>query len=222
MDFLLKKLQRSPVLARIVPFAVFVALTFLQGKLGAASVFWIYPLKTVVGAWLVWLVWPWVPEMRWKLSWEGVVVGVVVFAIWVGIDGLYPKFFKDSLAWNPLDRYGKTGTLGWMFVLCRILGSSLVVPPLEEVFYRSFIYRYLVNPDFQSVPFDRFRWMPFIVTSVLFAVEHSQWLAGVICGFAYQGLVCRKNRLGDAMTAHAITNLLLGFWVVWKGAWQFW
>jgi hypothetical protein len=24
------------------------------------------------------------------------------------------------------------------------------------------------------------------------------------------------------MTAHAITNLLLGVWVVAKGAWQFW
>jgi len=34
--------------------------------------------------------------------------------------------------------------------------------------------------------------------------------------------VLRKNRLGDAMTAHAITNFLLGAWIVWRGAWHFW
>jgi CAAX prenyl protease-like protein len=57
---------------------------------------------------------------------------------------------------------------------------------------------------------------------VIFGFEHTQWLAGILCGFAYQGLVCRKKRLGDALTAHAITNGLLGLWIIWKGAWQFW
>ena len=61
-----------------------------------------------------------------------------------------------------------------------------------------------------------------MVTPTLFGFEHSQWLAGILCGFAYQGLVIWKQRLGDAVTAHAITNLLLGLWVVWRGAWQFW
>ncbi len=52
---------------------------------------------------------------------------------------------------------------------------------------------------------------------------HPQWLAGILCGLTYQGLVIRKGRLGDAMTAHAITNFLLGVYVVWKGgaAWKF-
>jgi len=51
------------------------------------------------------------------------------------------------------------------------------------------------------------------VTSLLFGFEHREWLAGIFCGFAYQGLVCWKKRLGDAITAHAITNALLGYWV---------
>ena len=109
-----------------------------------------------------------------------------------------------------------------MFIAVRVLGSSLVVPPLEEVFFRSFVYRYLFQPDFLSVPLGRFAWTPFLLTSILFGLEHNQWLAGILCGLAYQGLVCRKKRLGDAITAHAITNLLLGLWVVWRGAWNFW
>ena len=38
----------------------------------------------------------------------------------------------------------------------------------------------------------------------------------------YQGVVLRTNRLGDAITAHAITNLLLGLWVVTQKQWHFW
>lgn len=107
-------------------------------------------------------------------------------------------------------------------IVTRILGSTLVVPPLEEVFYRSFLYRYFARQDFLSVPLNRFLPWPFFATAAVFGFSHFQWLAGVLCGMAYQWLVLRKNRLGDAMTAHAITNFLLGIWVVWQGAWQFW
>jgi CAAX protease family protein len=93
---------------------------------------------------------------------------------------------------------------------------------LEEVFYRSFLYRYFAKPNFLSVPLNRFQLWPFFATAAVFGCSHFQWLAGILCGMAYQWLVLRKNRLGDAMTAHAITNFLLGVWVVWQGAWQFW
>jgi CAAX prenyl protease-like protein len=73
------------------------------------------------------------------------------------------------------------------------------------------------------MPLRQFHPTSFIVVSAIFGLLHYEWLAGIICGMAYQGLVIRKNRLGDAMTAHAITNFLLGVWVVWKGgsAWKF-
>jgi uncharacterized protein len=72
------------------------------------------------------------------------------------------------------------------------------------------------------LPLGVFAWWPFLATSVIFGFAHREWLAGILCGMVYQGLVCRRKRLGDAMTAHAITNLLLGVWVVAKGAWFFW
>ncbi|MCL5098777.1 MAG: CAAX prenyl protease-related protein, partial [Candidatus Omnitrophica bacterium] len=94
--------------------------------------------------------------------------------------------------------------------------------PLEEVFYRSFLYRYLVQADFLQVPLGRFLWLPFLLTSMIFGSTHNEWLAGLLAGLAFQGLVCWTKRLGDAMTAHAITNFLLGLWVIWQGAWHFW
>jgi len=223
MSFLRKKFESSPEYARIAPFAVFVILTALQGEPNSANSFWLYFVKTLVGAWLLWLARPYIEEMRWKISWEAVVVGVAVFAIWVGLDGYYPRFSKLGDGWNPHKVFGAGSGLAWFFIIVRIAGSAIVVPPLEEVFYRSFLYRYFIRTDFRSLPFSRFHPLSFFVTSILFGLMHpDRWVAGILCGLAYQWLVVRKNRLGDAMTAHGITNLLLGIWVAWKGAWNFW
>jgi len=221
--------------ARVAPFAIFLLLTAAQGKFGAASACWFYLAKTLVGAWLIFELRPFVAEMRWAFSWEAVVVGVAVFAAWIGISGEWttqnslwvklglthtPK--TAPVAWNPNDLFGAGSALAWLFVGVRILGSTFVVPPLEEVFYRSFLYRYIAQKDFLSVPLNRFLPVPFLVTAAMFGFAHNEWLAGIFCGLAYQWLVLRKNRLGDAMTAHAITNFLLGVWVITQKAWNFW
>jgi uncharacterized protein len=222
MNFLRRKWGTSPALARVAPFVIFLVLTFCQGQFGEASRYWFYLGKTVVGAWLIWEIRPLVSEMRWVLSWEAVVVGVAVFAAWVGLNDFYPKFGKTGAVWNPHVLFGDDSALAWLFIVVRIAGSAIVVPPLEEVFYRSFLYRYLAKTDFQSIPLGQFAWMPFLATAAIFGFAHYEWVAGILCGLAYQGLVIWKKRLGDALTAHAVTNLLLGLWVVWKGAWQFW
>lgn len=229
MNSLLSRVRQSPAFARVVPFAVFLLLTGCQDYFGETGRYWFYVAKVPVGAWMLWALRSAIPEMRWKLSWEAVVAGVAVFVMWVGLDtalgwiGLaYPKIKPTATGWNPHAQFGDGSALAWFFVVGRLAGSSLVVPPLEEVFFRSFVYRYIAKPDFLSVPLNSFAWMPFLVTSLIFGVEHREWLAGILCGFAYQGLVLWKNRLGDAMTAHAITNFLLGLWIIWKGAWQFW
>jgi CAAX prenyl protease-like protein len=227
------KITQSPALVRFLPFAVFIALTFLQDRFGEAGRYWIYFGKTLAGAAILVAVWRHIQELEWRFSWEAVVVGVAVFAIWVGLDGRYPPtqalFEKLGISkpvtgtpWNPNAAFGAGSGLAVFFIAVRILGSSLVVPPLEEVFFRSFVYRFIASKDFLSVPLNRFLPVPFLVTSLLFGFEHQEWLAGILCGFAYQGLVIWKGRLGDAITAHAITNFLLGLWVVWRGAWHFW
>lgn len=213
-----------PIAARVLPFILFVALTSLQGKFGPGSHFWVYGAKIIIGAALVLAMRPFVKEMRWAFSWEAVAAGILVFALWVGLDPFYPKFGRDQIVWNAPVYFGHGSSLGCGFVVLRILGSGFVVPPLEEVFYRSFVYRYAIRPEptFLEVSFRRFDGRAFLFTSALFGLAHGEWLAGILCGAIYQWLVIRKNRLGDAMTAHAITNILLGIWIVWKGAWQFW
>jgi len=224
-----------PAIARVAPFLIFVLLTLAQGGCGPASAYWFYFAKTVVGLWLIYEMWPLVAEMRWAFSVEAVLVGVGVFALWIGINGAWTTQHSlwlklglthapsvPSPAWNPNDQFGSGSALAWLFIVTRILGSTFIVPPLEEVFYRSFVYRYIARVDFLSVPLNQFLPWPFLATALIFGFSHNEWLAGILCAAAYQWLVLRKNRLGDAMTAHAITNFLLGLWVVWKGAWNFW
>lgn len=234
MTFLRTKLSVHPALPRVAPFILFLVLTSLQGQFGEESRYWLYLAKTVLAVWMIWVIRPLVSEMKWAFSWEAVVVGVGVFAVWVGLDGLYPSLnellarigfelsSEPAKAWNPHVQFGEGSTLALLFIVVRIIGPVLVVPPLEEVFYRSFLYRWIVKPDFESVPLNRFNLKAFAFTALIFGFVHDQWLAGILCAMAYQFLVIRKNRLGDAMTAHAITNLLLGVWVIWRGAWNFW
>ena len=230
-----EKFCGHPAAVRVAPFVIFVLLTAAQGKFGAASAYWFYSFKTLVGLWLIWEMRPFVTEMRWAFSWEAVVVGVSVFALWVGINGEWttqnslwvklgftPPPENFAAAWNPNEQFGNGSALAWLFIAVRMLGSTFIVPPLEEVFYRSFLYRYLASQNFLSVPLDKFLPIPFLVTALVFGFSHNEWLAGIVCGAAFQWLVLRKNRLGDAMTAHAITNFLLGLWVVTRGAWHFW
>jgi CAAX prenyl protease-like protein len=235
MNPIASKLSSSPALSRVLPFAIFLALTAAQGLFGEGGRYWIYAVKTLVGAIILWQVWPHVAEMRWRVSGAAIGIGVVIFALWVGLDPLVPNQQKlwvqlglskasevPVVLWNPFAQFGEASLLGWFFVIVRIAGTTLVVPPLEEAFYRSFLYRWIASPDFQSQPLGQFAWKPFLITALIFGFAHNEWLAGILCAAAYQGLVCWRKNLGEAMTAHAVTNLLLGIYVVSRSQWQFW
>jgi CAAX prenyl protease-like protein len=230
-----EKFRNHPTAVRLLPFVIFVLLTAAQGEFGAASAYWFYLAKTLAGLGMIFVLRPFIAEMRWAFSWEAVAVGIGIFLLWIGVSGewttqssLWIKLSsshppeKFSAAWNPNEQFGHSSELAWLFIVVRILGSTFVVPPIEEVFYRSFLYRYIAQHEFLSVPLNRFFLRSFLATAFIFGFSHNEWLAGILCGAAYQWLVLRKNRLGDAMTAHAITNFLLGLWVATRGAWQFW
>ena len=233
MNLLPSRVKSSPIAVRVIPFLVFLCLTAAQPMFGAAGKFWIYLAKTLVGGWLILEARPFIPEMRWRLSVVAVGAGVFGFVVWVGLEdflralGVNPAFAvitvkSSAAAWNPNEFFGEGSAMAWFFIAVRILGSVLVVPALEEVFFRSFVYRAIKQTDFEAVALGAFFPVPFLVTSLLFGFEHQEWLAGILYGFICQGLVCWKKRLGDAVVAHAITNLLLGVYVVTQNAWKFW
>ena len=235
-----RQLLAMPEIPRVLPFVLFLLLGSLQGKLFPGSEYWLYATKTVLVGWMLWALRGLLAEVKWAFSWEGLAVGVVIAVLWIGLSGHVPTLgdiwnagqklvtgkvpepAKPELPWNPVAFFGDNAALGWAFVLVRVLGRSLVVPPMEEVFYRSFFYRYIVSPKFQDVALGQWHSVAFVVTSVIFGLAHpDDWLPGVLCGAAYQWLVLRKKRLGDAMLAHSTTNLLISIYAIATNQWRF-
>jgi hypothetical protein len=221
----------SVIWFRVLPLALFVALTGLQGKIGPLSIYWIYALKTALAAGLLFWLAGRIPEMKWRWSWDGLGIGVLVFILWIGLTpvltriGIPESFLKiggDVYPWNPLTTWGDNSWIAWTFISIRLLGSTFVVPFIEEVFYRSFVYRYIIKPDFLSVPIKQVHGLSFLITSAIFASTHREWLAAFLCGLIYQWLACRKNGIGETVFAHGTTNFLLGLWVISQSAWHFW
>ena len=229
-----------PEIPRILPFLLFVALGSLQGKFLDGSEYWIYAAKTLLVGGMLWALRGYLTEMKWAFSWEALAVGIGIAALWIGVDGLVPSLnelwergtslltgetpepSKPEPPWNPLEFFTGNSALAWCFIALRVLGRSLIVPPLEEVFYRSFFYRSIAGAKFNEVPIGMWHPTAFVVTSVVFGLAHpGQWLPAIICGAAYQLLVIRKRRLGDAMLAHATTNLIISVYAITTGQWQF-
>lgn len=225
-----KPLMELPETPRVLPFLVFLLFMLVPSTVFPGAEYWLYAAKTVAGAGVLWWLRDRLPEMKWAVSWEAIVVGVVIAVVWLGLPPIKApwelfskaKETKPPEVWNPVAYFAGNPILGWGFYALRTLGRSLVVPALEEVFYRGFVYRYVVSPNFTEVPLNRWHAGAFALTSAMFGLAHGDhWVQGILCGAAYQWLVLRKARLGDAMLAHAITNLIISIYVVVTGQWQF-
>lgn len=105
----------------------------------------------------------------------------------------------------------------------RLFGASIVVPVMEELFWRSFLIRWIINPeDFKNIPLGTFTLSSFAITVVLFGLEHHLWLAGMVAGAIYNGVLYKTRGLWPCVIAHAVTNLTLGIHVLITQEWQWW
>lgn len=222
----------DPVIARAAPFLLFVAFLILGSALPEQlvvlglemSTSWLVLVRgAIVGLVLLWF-WRGYAELRrttparpsdWVL---GVVVGIAVFFAWVAVDQDWAVLSR-SAGFMPLRDDGSTD---WVLALARLAGFALVVPVMEELFWRSLVLRWIARHDFQSVAPREVGWLAFVVTTVLFALEHDRWLAGAIAGAGYNWLYMRSGNLWVPITAHAVTNGVLGLWVLQTGRWEFW
>ena len=199
-----------PWLPYVLPMAIYMAFLFVQSN---DNLLWLYPVKTLAVAGALWWFRKSYDELHPGMSWLGIGVGLVAIAIWIVIDPLYPKL-SQSTPFDPSDRH--------VFIGFRIIGAVLVVPLMEELFWRAFLIRWLVKEDFKSVPVGTFTWRSFLVTVALFGAEHNQWLAGLICGALYNWLLYRTRSVWACIVAHAVSNAALAAWVLARGDWKFW
>ena len=118
MSFLRSQLGTSPIRMWVAPYALLIGLTVIQDSFEGPVRYWMYFAKIFVGAWCICEVRSMVPEMRWAFSWEAVCAGVLVCALWIGLDPYYPKIellFKAGEPWNPFKQFGADSGAAWFF-----------------------------------------------------------------------------------------------------------
>jgi CAAX prenyl protease-like protein len=212
---------------RILPFAaylLFIVIGDAMERLGApaAAMRWLYPAKIALVAFLLALFWRHYSELRqFRLSLPAALTalatGVAVLVLWISLDAGWMIVGSPS-GYDPRSN----GEVDWLLVSIRIAGAALVVPVMEELFWRSFLMRWVASPDFQSVEPSQVGLKSFVITVLLFGFEHNLWLAGIVAGAAYSVLYMRHRNLWSPILAHAVTNGLLGVWVVRTGNWSYW
>ena len=222
-------LDARVALARILPFAVYIAFLALNPWLSSAlpgvDPRWLYAPRIVAvlgvmfyfrNAYSELSAAPAASRADWMLALR---LGLGVFLLWIGLDFGWTVLGKLRTSFVPI---AADGTLVWPLIILRILGAAVVVPVMEELFWRSFIQRWIDKQNFLMLVPSRVSVRALLLTSVFFGFEHSQWLAGIIAGLAYGYLYRRSNSLWPSIVSHGLTNLLLGLWVISTGAWQFW
>jgi hypothetical protein len=214
------------------PMALFLVLTTLEGALPrrAPTSFshWYpaaYAAKIVVVAVSAWFCRPAWRDLRPRLRFPQIalaaILGLAVAAVWIGLDGHYPALplAGKRSAFDPRTLAQPARAL---FLTVRLFGLVILVPLIEELFWRSFLIRWIQQPDFRRVPIGQVTWLAALVTSVLFALAHPEWLPALLTGLAWAWLLRATRSVTACAISHAVANLALGLYVLISGAWRFW
>jgi CAAX prenyl protease-like protein len=220
----------SPAAVRVLPFAVFLAFVMVSSMLATEPRMartWdtrlLYVWRGVVVAVLLFALWRHYTELRvnalrredWIVS---LAVGAAVFVLWIALDQPWASMGRPM----PFDPSGPDGSIDWILALPRLLGLALVVPVMEELFWRSFVMRALDQPRFLEHDPRYGSLRAFLLTALLFGLEHTLWLAGIVAGVAYGWVYRHAGNLWSPVVAHATTNTLLGLWVLYTRDWHLW
>ncbi len=214
---------------RALPFVVFMLLLALRGALptdgAAVDARWVYGLSVLVVGYML-LAWRKDYGELARLTLPGgreaalaLLVGLVVFVLWIHLDAPWMTLGEPTATFRPLSA---DGGIDWLLVAMRWIGATLVVPVMEELFWRSFLMRWIEQPGFASVDPRRVGLRAVVISTFMFVLVHPLWLGAAIAGLAYAWLYIRSGKLWTAVIAHAVTNGALGVWVVWSRQWQFW
>lgn len=169
----------------------------------------------------------------WRVQGLACLVGIGVFVVWVGPESAwlnaltgtrdaYLRYAVRGAASPPGPSPYAPDQCGWAISLLRLAGSAFVIAVAEEYFWRGFLLRWMKGSPFLAVEPSTIGWCVLVAGSVVFGLEHSRWLVGVLAGLAFGWLYLRTRDLSAAITAHVTTNLLLGLYVLGTGRYGFW
>jgi CAAX prenyl protease-like protein len=154
----------------------------------------------------------------------GVVLGIALCALWVSVDALTPHFVILGVraGFDPRQSIPNSAERD-VFIAVRFAGLILVAPVMEELFFRSFILRLVVDPaHFERVSIGTFETGSCLAAVLLMALAHPEWLAAALFSLVMNLLIYRTRSLFACIAAHGATNAALGIYVLIFHAWRFW
>jgi len=228
--------MQEKALPRILPFALFMGfigieglLNFLQERsliaISDTLLLSLYPIKVLCVAGVILFYWKHYREFAWrdaadvKMSLISISGGLLIFILWITLDfefatqGTPPGYNPDLFEHDVLK---------FTMIAVRMAGATLLVPIMEELFWRSFLIRYIISTDFGKIPIGSFTWASFLLTAFLFGLEHHYILAGVVAGIIFNLVLYYTKSIVQCILAHAVANLALGVYVLLTGQWRFW
>jgi uncharacterized protein len=225
----------QPTLPYVAPFMTFLLLLAL-GQLfpGPQHVPWLYAVRTFGALGVSLLFWKYWPPLGKGHLLPAVGFGVLAAFMWVAVHKLFaaqPWYAATQIVGRdaaPDEQFDCFAQLGrgwalWLFLIVRIGGASIVVPIVEEIFWRGFLLRLLVDQwEWDKVPLGTFTVRSFVVCSLLSALEHPQWEVGILCWMLFNVLFYWKKSLLFLIVTHGVTNLVLYTYVVLYRDWVFW
>lgn len=214
--------------AYLVPFLAIIAASYVsrlaEGFAGTGFEV-LYGLRFVAAGAALWMFRGELRKLDWRFGWKGPAAGAAVFAVWVapeiwghgaGVNGMGASGLGSALATLPAWE-----RLGWLAV--RVTAAVVTVPMAEELAFRGYLARRLMDREFDQRSFRTLGLVPIAVSSSAFGLMHgAQWAVGIVAGVAYALVVKRTGRFGEAVAAHATSNLLLAAWVLGRGDWGMW
>lgn len=177
---------------------------------------------------VLWFVARPVIDLRVRHLFATLAIGVGVFVVWIAPDLLIPGYrhfwlFENAVTGKAATSLAAGSTMSWPVLALRMIRAVVIVPIIEELFWRAWLMRWIIDNDFEKVPLGKYTAQSFWIVAVLFASEHgSYWDVGLAAGIIYNWWMVRTRSLGDLILAHAITNFVLSVYVIAAGKWEYW
>jgi uncharacterized protein len=198
----------------------------------------VYAIKIALTLAAIGFVLPGYRQFPFRISFLSIAVGVVGVVIWICICRLdlehaylQPVFERVGLGWiigsgeraafNPFVHFADQKVWAWTFLAIRFFGLALIVPVIEEFFLRGFVMRFVVESDWWKVPFGNMNRLAIVLGTLVPVLMHpAELLAAAVWFSMVTWLMLRTRNIWDCVAAHAVTNLLLGIYVVSTNNWQ--
>lgn len=227
-----KEYADHPAFVRIAPFVAFMLFIAVEELLASLHVeinetlqIWLYLPRVAFAAALLLLFRQHYQEivvrdlLRLKETVISVSIGIIVFLLWINMNwtaGVHdpPKGFDPNILQH-------SGAI-WSVILLRCAGAVVVVPIMEELFWRSFLLRYLIDHNFLTVAIGRVTWFSLITTCLLFGLEHHYVFAGTMAGILFTLVYSWTKSVAHCILCHAVANFCLAVFVLKTAQWQFW